>query len=78
MYELAFYNTMACVDISYENQNYNLTSVNQVPRDWETKPFVDLTVTNNTYCPESHPDTVIGRTFFETNDDCDCLGINDQ
>ena len=77
MYCIALGNVMSNVSLSYENQIYNFAAVNQVSRDWETKPFVALTVTNNTYCPSTHPDTVVSRPFFGTDVGCDCIGIYD-
>ena len=42
-------------------------------RSWNTKPFVDMTVTSETYCPSSHPDEVVYQTWLGTRGVCDCL-----
>ena len=57
--------------------NYSLESVQQVSRDWLVEPFVDIIVTDENYCPSSHPDLVFYRTFMGSNDGCDCMGIWD-
>ena len=53
----------------------NLDFINQISRDWSTAPFIDIVVTNETTCPESHPDIVFSRPFYGTDSGCNCLGV---
>jgi hypothetical protein len=42
--------------------------LNQVARDWELKPFVDITVvdvaTNGKACPAEYPEVVMERAYY--------------
>ena len=53
----------------------NLDYIHQIKRDWETAPFVDIIVTEETVCPESHPDLVFSRPYYGTDTGCNCLGV---
>jgi hypothetical protein len=52
--------------------------MNQVAVEWQTQPLVSIVATNNTFCPTSNPQLVIGRHFYGTDIGCDCLGIYSQ
>jgi len=43
-----------------------------VKNDWLMKPFTDIVVTDDTFCPESHPDLVFDRPFYGTIPGCEC------
>ena len=58
-----------------EQQYYSFSYVNQIPRDWKKEPFSSLMVTNETYCPESHPELAFSRPWYGSDIGCDCLGI---
>jgi hypothetical protein len=52
--------------------------LNQVAKDWQTVPFVDIKVfpaKNHTSCPEGYPSIVMERVFYGTQSACDCRGI---
>lgn len=53
--------------------------LNQVARDWETQPFVDITVVDVAYggsaCPSDYPDIVMERVYYGSQSACDCRGI---
>jgi hypothetical protein len=50
--------------------------MNQVATDWQSKSFVKLAVTNETYCPPETPDLVFSRKWHGVDIGCDCLGID--
>ena len=41
-------------------------------RSWDTKPFLDMIVTSDTKCPDSHPDEVVYETWLGSKGACDC------
>ena len=56
--------------------NYNRAGVSVLKildRSWETKPFVDMWVTDDTKCPRTHPDEVVYQMWLGTRAYCDCL-----
>ena len=38
----------------------------RVGKDWETNPFTSLLVTDETYCPKSHPELAFYRPWYGT------------
>jgi len=50
--------------------------LNQVVYDWQTVPFVNITVTDETSCPEN-TDLVIQRDWYGMQVACDCLFVWD-
>ena len=73
---------MACVHYwlneSLLHIDYSIGIATQVGRDWLVKPFIDIVVTTDNFCPSSHPDLVFQRTFLGSNVGCDCFGIFDK
>ena len=62
------------IDGLSENTN-NLDFIHQISDDWTTPPFIDIIVTENTTCPESHPDIVFSRPFYGSDTGCNCLDV---
>ena len=56
-------------------QEFSLSFVNQVARDWQKESFSSLLVTREAQCPDSHPMIAMSRPWFGTDIGCDCLGI---
>lgn len=47
-------------------------------RDWETQPFIDITVVDiadSRKCPSDYPDIVMERIYYGAQSACDCRGI---
>ena len=56
-----------------EQKSYQPTSyVNQIKTDWETQPFIDITVTDNYYCPTGSVE-IYTRVWYGQKLACDCL-----
>ncbi len=51
----------------------DLSYLYQVSDDWNTKPFIDITVTNQNYCPSTHPHEVFYDIWPGGSIKCDCL-----
>lgn len=49
--------------------------MNQVAAEWQTLPLVAIVATNNTFCPTTAPELILGRHYYGTTIACDCLGI---
>jgi hypothetical protein len=68
----------ACsIMINYDNTpievQADLNYIYQVGTDWDTKPFVDMTVTTSAKCPSTHPDEVIYDLWNGATILCDCI-----
>ena len=61
-----------------DNQVYSFSYVNQIPRDWRTRPYSDLIITDQTVCPDSHPELAFSRPWYGTDLGCDCTGIRQE
>ena len=65
------------VMIHYDNNpissNVDLNYIYQVATDWNTSPFVDMTVATDDRCPTSHPDEVIYDLWAGATILCDCI-----
>jgi len=48
--------------------------LNQVVKDWETVPLIDLVVTKESSCPEG-TELVLKRDWYGIQLSCDCLNI---
>ena len=51
-----------------------LAGVYDLGRDWQTRPFIDLQVTDDNVCPAGYESTY-ERVFYGLDVGCDCLGI---
>ena len=51
----------------------DLSYLYQVSDDWTTQPFIDITVTNQNYCPSTHPHEVFYDLWPGGTIMCDCL-----
>ena len=57
---------------AFKSQSYKPTDfVNQVAEDWQTIPFVNITITDDWNCPEDQ-DLVFKRIFYGTRQACFC------
>jgi len=56
-------------DYYYGDINY----LTQIGRDWSTLPFQDILVTEETQCPDTHPDPVLYDVWLGTRAYCDCI-----
>ena len=57
--------------IAFDSEN--LLPLKIMNRSWNTKPFIDMIVTRDTKCPDSHPDEVVYETWLGSKGFCDCL-----
>ena len=60
------------VDLAAQPTNY----LNQVVYDWQTVPFVNITVTDATLCPKD-TELVLQRDWYGMQLACDCLFVWD-
>jgi len=56
-------------DYFYGDINY----LTQIGRDWSTQPFHDIVVTEETKCPDTHPDLVLYDVWLGIRTYCDCI-----
>ena len=55
-------------------EDTQINVLRQIRPDWETVPFVDITVTDAWSCPAGTTE-VFTRVWFGLQRSCDCLGI---
>ena len=55
-----------------EESNDQTNPLSQVAVDWQTVPFVDIMVTEETTCPEG-TELVLSRDWYGLYQGCDCL-----
>ena len=58
MYMICMYSVQNWMNESLQHVDFDMSLVKQVSSNWLVKPFVDITVTKNEWCPSSHPDLV--------------------
>ena len=56
-------------------QGYSTSNLNQFSDDWTRSPFSELVVTEESFCPQSHRETVVTRPWYGLNLGCDCRNI---
>jgi len=48
----------------------------QIERDWNTRPFEDIRVTEEAQCPDTHPELVVYDMWYGMRRYCDCTERN--
>ena len=51
----------------------DVSYLSQIGNDWNIAPFQDILVTEETQCPDTHPDLVAYDVWYGTNMYCDCI-----
>jgi len=52
--------------------------MNKVATEWNTQPYINITVVKTKYCPLEFPELVFDRMFYGSDFGCNCLGIFDS
>jgi hypothetical protein len=61
-----------------EHKFLSLNHLTQIIQDWETVPLVDMRITSEKQCPESHPEEVFYKTWPGIYPTCDCQEKKDK
>ena len=48
--------------------------IKQIAQDWDTQPFIDVTVTADTYCPVNTTE-IYEHVWYGHDRGCDCIGV---
>ena len=72
--QLAYMSSLVAFNRRYKPQDLELGHIEQIETDWTLRTFTDLHLTNETYCPSSHPDEFIFHVYPGVTHSCNCIG----